>query len=84
LRGNGAGSFDVVAATLAYLPFRVVYVPTTWVGRLVAWFAAGYREASAIERAFIFPSWAILRGVFLLGCGLARVLHAAGTRALPQ
>jgi hypothetical protein len=71
-----------VASTLAYLPFRVVYVPTAWVGRLVAWLAEGYRTASQLERALILPSWAILRGVFIVGWWLAHVLHAAARRAL--
>jgi hypothetical protein len=73
-----------MAAPLAFLPFRVVYVPTMWVGHTVAWLAKGYREAPALERALIFPTWAVLRGVFLVGCGLAEVLHAAGLRALRQ
>jgi len=73
-----------MSSSLVFLPFRIVYVPTTWVGRAVAWFADGYREATAIERALIFPSWAVLRIVFLVGCGLAHVLHAAGRRALPH
>jgi hypothetical protein len=77
-----AGTLVLVAANLAFLPFRIVYLPTTWVGRAVAWFAAGYREASAIERALILPSWAVLRGVFLVGYGVAHGLHAAGSRAL--
>jgi hypothetical protein len=71
-----------VASTLAYLPFRVVYVPTTWIGRVVAWLAAGYRTAPPLERALIFPSWAVLRGIFLMGCALAHVLHAGARRSL--
>jgi hypothetical protein len=74
----------MAAATLAYLPFRIVYVPTTLVGRAVVWLADGYREASTFERAMIFPTWAVLRGVFLVGCGLAYLFHAAGRRALRQ
>jgi hypothetical protein len=73
-----------VPAALAFLPFRIVYVPTAGLGRVVAWFAEGYREAGAFERALILPSWAVLRSVFLVGCGLARVLHDAGRRALRQ
>jgi hypothetical protein len=79
-----AGTLVLVAANLAFLPFRIVYLPTRWVGLAVAWFADGYREASAIERALILPSWAVLRGVFLVGCGAAHALHTAGSRALQQ
>jgi hypothetical protein len=74
----------MVTATLAYLPFRIVYVPTTWVGRAVVWLADGYREAPAFERAMILPTWAVLRGVFFVGCGLAFLFHAAGRRALQE
>ena len=70
--------------TLAYLPFRLVCAPTAWLGRVVAWLAAGYRTATPVERVLIFPSWAVLRGLFLLGCGLAHVLHAAAQRSLQQ
>jgi hypothetical protein len=66
-----------VASTLAYLPFRLVYAPTVRVGRIVAWLAAGYRTAPRLERFLILPSWAVLRGVFLLGTWLAHLLHAA-------
>jgi hypothetical protein len=71
-----------VASTLAYLPFRLVYVPTKWVGRVVAWLAEGYRTATPIEQLLIFPSWAILRGLFLVGCLLANGLHSAARRTL--
>lgn len=70
-----------MAAGLAYLPFRVVYVPTALVGQAVAWLAQGYRTAPAVERALILPAWAILRGCFIVGWGLAQVLHGAGSRA---
>jgi hypothetical protein len=73
-----------VASALAYLPFRVVYAPTVRVGRLVAWLAEGYRTAPALERMLIFPSWAVLRGVFIAGFGLAHVLHAAARRSVGQ
>jgi cobalamin biosynthesis protein CobD/CbiB len=55
----------------------VIYVPTAWVGRVVAWLAEGYRTATALERALIFPAWAILRGVFIVGWTLAHMLHSA-------
>jgi hypothetical protein len=71
-----------VVSALVFLPFRVVYVPTKWVGRVVAWLAGGYRTALPLERALILPSWAFFRGVFLLGCGLAHVFHAAASRSL--
>ena len=71
-----------MASTLAYLPFRVVYAPTAWIGRVAAWLAGGYRTARPVERALIFPSWAVCRGLFVVGSGLAHVLHAAAHRAL--
>ena len=71
-------------ATLAYLPFRVVYVPTRWVGRVVAWLAEGYRTAAPLERALIFPTWAILRGLFIIGFVLAHLLHASAHRVVAQ
>jgi len=71
-----------MVSTLAYLPFRVVYVPTAFVGRVVAWLARGYRTASPFERALIFPAWAVLRGVFLVGCSAANALHGAAKRTL--
>ena len=73
-----------MVATLAYLPFRVVYAPTTWVGRVVAWLAEGYREGTPVEQVLIFPSWAILRGLFTVGWGLAQVLHAAAYRSVER
>lgn len=65
---------------IAYLPFRIVYHPTMHVGRAVAWLAQGYRQAPALERALIFPSWAVLRGLFLVGYGLTLALHAVAVR----
>ena len=73
-----------MVATLAYLPFRVIYAPTRWVGRVVAWLAEGYRTAPPLERALIFPSWAILRGVFIVGWTLSQLLHAAARRSLAE
>lgn len=73
-----------MASTLAFLPFRVVHVPTTWVGHVVAWLAEGYRTAPPLERALIFPSWAALRFVFLVGYGLSLLLHSGARRLLGQ
>ena len=70
--------------TLAYLPFRVVMLPTTWVGRVVAWLAAGYRTASRLERVLIFPSWAFFRGMFMVGWALAQLLHGVARRSLER
>jgi hypothetical protein len=67
--------------TLAYLPFRVVCVPTAWVGRVAAWLADGYRTASPLERLLILPSWAIFRGLFIAGWTLAHLLHSAARRS---
>jgi len=66
-----------MVTTLAYLPFRVVCVPTACVGRVAAWLADGYRTASRLERLLILPSWAIFRGMFIVGWTLAHVLHSA-------
>jgi hypothetical protein len=77
----GYGPEPVVSA-LAYLPFRVVYAPTVLVGRVVAWLATGYRNATSLERALIFPTWALLRGVFLFGWAVSQALHAAARRTL--
>lgn len=71
-----------MVSAFAYLPFRVVYVPTAFVGRVVAWLAKGYRTASPPERALILPTWAVLRGVFLVGCSVANALHGVAQRTL--
>ena len=73
-----------MGSTLAYIPFRVVHVPTLWVGEVVAWLAEGYRTAPPLERALIFPTWAALRGVFIVGFSLALLLHAGARRLLRQ
>jgi hypothetical protein len=39
------------------------------------WLAQGYRTASALERLLILPSWAMSRGLFLVGSRLARMLY---------
>lgn len=62
-------------STLAYIPFRVVYVPTALAGRVAAWLAQGYRTASALERLLILPSWAMSRALFLVGWRLAHMLY---------
>jgi hypothetical protein len=79
VRGYGP---DPVVSALAYLPFRVVYLPTAFVGRVVAWLAKGYRTGSPLERALILPAWAVLRGIFLVGCAAAHALHGGATRTL--
>jgi hypothetical protein len=71
-----------MVVTLAYLPFRVVCVPTALLGRVVAWLADGYRTASQLERLLILPSWAFFRVMFIVGWALAHVLHTAARRAL--
>jgi hypothetical protein len=73
-----------MVTTLAYLPFRIVWRPTVCVGHVVAWLAEGYRTATPIERALIFPSWAVLRGVFIAGWALATVLHTAAQRSVER
>jgi hypothetical protein len=64
------------AALLTSL-FRIVYVPTKLIGGAVARLAAGYREASALERLMILPSWLVLRAAFLVGYTLSLALHSA-------
>ena len=71
-----------MVTTLAYLPFRVVYGPTKLVGRVVAWLAEGYRVAPLLEQVLIFPSWAVFRGLFLVGWSCSLVLHSAARRAV--
>jgi hypothetical protein len=71
-----------VVTELAYLPFRIVYAPTKLVGYVVAWLAEGYRSAPPLERVLIYPSWAFLRGVFIVGWALSQMLHAAARRSL--
>jgi hypothetical protein len=71
-----------MVSALAYLPFRLVYAPTVSVGRVVAWLAAAYRNASPFERVLILPAWAALRGVFIVGCGLAHLLYGAARGSL--
>ncbi len=73
-----------MGSMLAFLPFRVVHAPTAWVGRAVAWLAEGYRTAPPLERALIFPTWAVLRGLFIVGFVLAHVLHEGARRSLAQ
>jgi hypothetical protein len=73
-----------MVTTLAYLPFRIVWRPTVLVGRLVAWLAEGYRTATLVERVLIFPSWAVLRGLFIVGWGLSALLHAAARRSVER
>lgn len=73
-----------MVAALAYLPFRVVYAPTKLVGRVVAWLAEGYRSAPPLERLLIFPSWAVLRGLFIVGWSFALLLHAVANRAVAR
>lgn len=75
-------SFIPMVVTLAYLPFRVVCLPTALLGRVVAWLADGYRTASRFERLLILPSWALFRVMFIVGWALAHVLHSAAQRAL--
>src|SRR6266550_9056146 len=76
-------SFTMVT-TLAFLPFRVVYAPTRWVGRVVAWLAEGYREGTPVEQVLIFPSWGFLRGAFIVGWVLSQLLHRFARRSLER
>lgn len=40
-------------------------------GRIQAWYAAGYREGTAIERVAIFPCWLVFRALFIACFALA-------------
>ncbi len=33
-------------------------------GRVQAWYAAGYREGTTLERIAIFPCWVLVQGLF--------------------
>jgi hypothetical protein len=69
-----------MVAALAYLSFRVVYAPTKLVGRVATWLAEGYRSAPLLERVLIFPSWAVCRGLFIVGWSFSLALHAVARR----
>jgi hypothetical protein len=73
-----------MVTTLVYLPFRIIWTPTVWIGHVVAWLAEGYRMGTSIERVLIFPSWAILRGLFIVGWVLANLLHNAARRTVER
>ena len=73
-----------MVSSLTYVPFRVVYFATALAGRVAARLAQGSRTASAFERLLILPSWAIFRGLFILGLGLANALHGAAHRSLER
>jgi hypothetical protein len=51
---------------------------------VVAWLAHGYRTASRLERVLIFPSWAVFRGMFMVGWALAQFLHGIARRSLER
>jgi len=55
--------------------FRAVWAPTKAIGHVVAWLAEGYRAGTPIERMLIWPSWAVLRGLFLVGWKITNMLH---------
>jgi len=44
-------------------------------GVIQSWFARGYRDATALERICIFPSWLVFRGLFLIAFELVRIRH---------
>jgi hypothetical protein len=49
---------------------------------VVVWLAEGYRSAPLLERVLIFPSWAVFRGLFILGWSFSLALHAVARRAV--
>jgi hypothetical protein len=48
------------------------------IGHVQAWLAQGYREGTAIERALIFPSWAVFRGLFIALLTVVEARHGTG------
>jgi hypothetical protein len=51
---------------------------------VVAWLAEGYREGTSVEQVLIFPSWAIFRGLFIVGWALSQLLHGVARRSLER
>jgi len=43
-------------------------------GRVQAWYAAGFREGTALERLAIFPCWLVFRGLFVVTFAVAQRL----------
>lgn len=41
-------------------------------GRVQAWYAAGYREGTSIERVAIFPCWLVFRALFVAAFAFAQ------------
>jgi hypothetical protein len=48
------------------------------IGRMQAWLAQGYREGTPVERALIFPSWAVFRALFIALLAIVEARHNAG------
>jgi len=46
--------------------FRLLAAVAMLLGRVQAWLAEGYREGTLLERASIFPLWALFRVSFLV------------------
>ena len=44
------------------------------IGRVQAWYAAGYREATALERIAIFPCLVLFQGLFAISFAVAQKL----------
>lgn len=43
-------------------------------GRVQAWYAAGFREGTPLERIAIFPCWLVFRGLFMATFAVAQRL----------
>lgn len=54
------------AADAMRILYRVLILPTLQLGKVQAWLAEGYREGTLVERASIFPVWAVCRMSFLV------------------
>jgi hypothetical protein len=48
-------------------------------GRVQAWYAAGYREGTRLERIAILPPWLVFQGLFAVTFALAQKLARGGS-----
>lgn len=51
---------------MARLAYRLLIRPTLALGELQAWLAEGWRQGTAAERVLIWPSWRVVRTVFVV------------------
>ena len=48
-------------------------------GRVQAWYAAGYREGTRVERIAILPPWLVFQALFAVTFALAQKLARGGS-----